>query len=155
MLQGVGFSFLFVPLTTAALANIPRTKLADATGLNSLLRQVGGSIGLAVFATLLSRYGVQAQAAIASHVALDRPEVQERLAQLVAGFQGRGLDPVSAQEAALRALNGIVMRQAMVISFERVLLLSGLLLLAVLPLLWFLKVKRQAASGPPHVEMEM
>ncbi len=155
MLQGVGFSFLFVPLTTAALANIPRTKLADATGLNSLLRQVGASMGLAVFATLLSRYAVQAKAAVAAHVALDRPEVQERLAQLVAGFQGRGLDPVSAREAALRALNGIVARQAMVISFERVLLLSGLLLLCVLPLLWFLKVKPQPASRPPHVEMEM
>ena len=130
-------------------------KLADATGLNSLLRQVGASMGLAVFATLLSRYGVQAKAAIASHVALDRPEVQERLAQLVAGFQGRVLDPVSAQEAAVRALNGVVTRQAMVIPFERVLLLLGLLLLAVLPLLWFMKVKRQAAPRPPHVEMEM
>ncbi len=41
------------------------------------------------------------------------------------------------------------------IAFERVLLLSGLLLLCVLPLLWFLKVKRHAASGPAHVEMEM
>ena len=47
------------------------------------------------------------------------------------------------------------MRQAMVISFERVLLLSGLLLLAVLPLLWFMKVKRQAVARPPPVEMEM
>jgi DHA2 family multidrug resistance protein len=155
MLQGIGFSFLFVPLTTAALSEIPRTKLADATGLNSLLRQVGASMGLAVFATLLSRYAVQAKAAIASHVALDRPEVQERLAALTSGFVGRGLDPVSAREAALRALNGVVTQQAMVIAFERVLLLSGLLMLCVLPLLWFLKVKRQPSSRPQHVEMEM
>jgi DHA2 family multidrug resistance protein len=155
MLQGIGFSFLFVPLTTAALSEIPRTKLADATGLNSLLRQVGASMGLAVFATLLSRYAIQAKAAIGAHVALDRPEVQERLAALTAGFTGRGLDPVSAREAALRALNGIVTQQAMVIAFERVLLLSGLLMLCVLPLLWFLKVKRHAGSRPQHVDMEM
>ncbi len=155
MLQGIGFSFLFVPLTTAALSEIPRTKLADATGLNSLLRQVGASMGLAVFATLLSRYGVQARAAIASHVAIDRPEVQARLAALLSGFQGRGLDPVSAREAALRALNGIVARQAMVIAFERVLMLTGLLMLCVLPLLWFLKVKPRVPAERPHVEMEM
>jgi DHA2 family multidrug resistance protein len=155
MLQGVGFSFLFVPLTTAALSEIPRTKLADATGLNSLLRQVGASMGLAVFATLLSRYAVQARSAIGAHVTLDRPEVQERLAALTAGFAGRGLDPVSAREAALRALDGVVRQQAMVISFERVLLLSGLLMLCVLPLLWFLKVRRHASSRPQHVEMEM
>ena len=155
MVQGIGFSFLFVPLTTAALANIPRQKLADATGLNSLLRQVGASMGLAVFATLLSRYGVQAKAAVAAHVALDRPEVQARLAALAGGFAQGGLDPVSAQEAALRALNGIVTRQAMAIAFERVLLLSGVLLLAVLPLLYFLKVKRRRPSAAPHVELEM
>jgi DHA2 family multidrug resistance protein len=155
MLQGIGFSFLFVPLTTAALSDIPRAKLADATGLNSLLRQVGASMGLAVFATLLSRYGVHAKAALASHVTLDRPEVQERLAALLAGFQARGFDPVSAREMALRALDGTVSRQAMVLAFEQVLFLTGALLLCVLPLLYFLKVKRHAPSRPQHVEMEM
>jgi DHA2 family multidrug resistance protein len=42
VLQGVAFSCLFIPLTTVALASIPRHKLADATGMNSLLRQIGG-----------------------------------------------------------------------------------------------------------------
>lgn len=154
MLQGVGFSFLFVPLTTAALSNVPRHRLADATGLNSLLRQVGASTGLAVFATLLTRYGVQAKAAIGAHVAIDRPEVASRLAAMAEGLRQRGLDPVAAREAALRAMDAIVTRQAMVIAFERVLLVSGLLLLCVLPLLWFLDVKRRPASAPPHVEME-
>ena len=113
-------------------------------------------MGLAVFATLLSRYGVQAKAALASHLTLDRPEVQERLAALLQGFQARGFDPVSAREMALRALDGLVTRQAMVIAFEQVLLLTGLLLLCVLPLLYFLEVKRHAPSSrPKHVEMEM
>jgi DHA2 family multidrug resistance protein len=155
MLQGIGFAFLFVPLTTAALSEIPRANLADATGLNSLLRQVGASMGLAVFTTLLSRYAVHAKAAISAHVSLDRPEVQERLGALVGGFQARGFDAVSAREMALRALDGTVTQQAMVLSFEKVLLLSGLLLLFVLPLLYFLKVKRHAASRPAHIEMEM
>jgi MFS transporter, DHA2 family, multidrug resistance protein len=154
LIQGVGFSFLFVPLTTVALSNVPRMRLADATGLNSLLRQVGASIGLAGFATLLSRYGVHARAAVASHLAPDRPEVQVRLAQLAAGFQQRGFDPVAARAAALRALDGIVTRQAMVLAFEKVLLLTGLLFLCVLPLIFFLKARR-GPGAPVHVEMEM
>ncbi len=154
LVQGVGFSFLFVPLTTVALSNVPRMRLADATGLNSLLRQVGASVGLAVFATLLSRYGVHARAAVASHLALDRPEVQARLAQLAAGFQQRGFDPVAAHAAALRALDGVVTRQAMVIAFDKVLLLTGLLFLCVLPLVLFLKAKR-GPGEPVHAEMEM
>ena len=54
-ITGVGFAFLFVPLTTAALSNIPRHELAGAAGVNSFVRQVGGSIGLSVFATLFTR----------------------------------------------------------------------------------------------------
>jgi DHA2 family multidrug resistance protein len=155
IVQGIGFSFLFVPLTATALSNVPRHRLADATGLNSLLRQVGASVGLAVFATLLSRGAIQSKAALAAQITADRPEVQSRLAQLTAGFAARGFDGVSAREAALRALDGTVMRQAMVLSFERVLLLTGILFLAVLPLLYFLKVNRRGPSEKVHVEIEI
>ncbi len=153
MVQGVGFACLFVPLTATALSNVPRHQLADATGLNSLLRQVGASMGLAIFATLLSRGGIHAKAALAANVTADRPEVQQRLAQLAAGFASRGFDAVSAKQAALRALDGIVTREAMVLSFERVLLLTGILFLAVLPLLYFLKVNRRAPAAEVHVEL--
>jgi MFS transporter, DHA2 family, multidrug resistance protein len=153
MVQGVGFSLLFVPLTTAALANIPRDRLADATGLNSLLRQVGASMGLAVFATLLQRYGWRARAVLSTHLLPDRPEVQDRLAQLAAGLVQRGYDPVSAKAAALQALAGTAAGQGMVIAFEQVFLLSGIVLLFTLPLLYFLKVKRDP-SRKVHVEME-
>ncbi len=152
--QGVGFSFLFVPLTTVALSNVPRTRLADATGLNSLLRQVGASVGLAVFATLLSRFGVRAHAALASHVAIDRPEVQSRIAGMTAGFLARGFGPDSAREAALRALDGVVTRQSTVIAFEQVLLLTGLLFVLVLPLLAFLREGRAGRSEPVRTDME-
>jgi MFS transporter, DHA2 family, multidrug resistance protein len=155
LIQGVGFSLLFVPLTTAALSQVPRTRLADATGLNSLLRQVGASMGLAIFATILSRHAVQAKAALAAHVTLERPEVQERLAALVAGFQARGFGVVEAREAALRALDATVTRQAMVLAFQHVLALTGILFLCVLPLLYFLRVKKRAASERPHIDMEM
>jgi len=153
MVQGVGFSLLFVPLTTAALSRIPRERLADATGLNSLLRQVGASMGLAIFATLLDRYGWRARAVLSAHLLPDRPEVQERLAQLAAGFVQRGYDPVTARTAALQALAGSVAGQGMVIAFEQVFLLTGIVLLFSLPLLFFLKVKRDP-SQKVHVEME-
>ncbi|HET6414230.1 MAG TPA: DHA2 family efflux MFS transporter permease subunit [Anaeromyxobacter sp.] len=153
MIQGLGFSLMFVPLTTAALANVPRERLADATGLNSLLRQVGASMGLAVFATLLERYGYRARAVLTSHLLPDRPEVQDRLAQLSLGFVSKGYDPVSAKVAALQALAGSVAGQGMVIAFEQVFLVSGIVLLCTLPLLVFLKVSRDP-SQRVHVEME-
>jgi MFS transporter, DHA2 family, multidrug resistance protein len=154
-LQGIGFACLFVPLTTAALSTMPRERLTDATGLNSLLRQIGASAGLAIFATLLARYATVARHDLAGHLSPERPEVMERLAGMKAAFLARGYDLVSAEATALRALDLTVLRQAMVLSFEKVFLLTGLVFLSVLPLLLFLKVKRHAGPAPKievHVE---
>jgi len=158
LVQGVGFAFLFVPLTTTALSHVPRTRLTDATGLNSLLRQVGGSIGLAVFATLLSSYQVHARHALIAHVTPGDPGVLQRLGQLGAGLAARGgLDPTTARSAALAALDAQVLRQAAVLSFEKTFLVSAILFLCVLPLLLFLKVNpaTRGVRSRPHVELEM
>jgi MFS transporter, DHA2 family, multidrug resistance protein len=155
LIQGAGFAFLFVPLTTAALSNVPRTLLSDATGLNSLLRQIGGSIGLAVFATLLSRNAVQARHSVVAHLVPGRPEVLERLAQLQAFFASRGYDVSSARQAADQALAGMATQQSMVIAFEHVFHLAGIVFLAVLPLLLLLKVNRAGPTPRSHAEAEM
>jgi len=155
LIQGAGFAFLFVPLTTAALSNVPRAKLSDATGLNSLLRQIGGSVGLAIFATLLSRDTAQARHAVVAHFSAVRPEVMARLSQLQAFFASRGYDLTSAKNAAVQALEGTVAQQSTVLAFEQVFHLAGIVFLAVLPLLLFLKVQRADAKDKPHVEIEM
>jgi DHA2 family multidrug resistance protein len=155
LIQGVAFACLFIPLTTLALANVPRHRLADATGLNSLMRQVGGSIGLAVFATLLSRYAVQAQAALAAHVAPGAPGLAERLGAMERLFTSRGLDAVAAHAAALRMLMLSVQRQAMVISFERLFLLAGVAFVCVLPLVWLLKAPPGLQGGPAQAHLEV
>ena len=157
MLQGLGFSMMLVPLSTVALSRIPRHRLPDATGLNSLLRQIGGSIGLAMFATLLSRYGTQATAALSVHLTPTRPEVMERLAQLRGGFMARGMDFTAAQETALRMLSGLTARQGMVLAFDKLFLLAALLFLLVMPLVLFLKAPPRS-DGPqetPHIDVEI
>ena len=156
IIQGVGFACLFVPLTTVALSSIDRRKLADATGLNSLVRQIGGSLGLAIFATLMTRYPVQIKAAIAAHLTAGRPEVAQRLAAMTQLLVSKGYDVQSARLAAERALGGIVERQAMVMTFEKMFLMAGIAFLFVLPLLWFLKappLQKRGAKPDVHVEM--
>ncbi|MGE3179222.1 MAG: DHA2 family efflux MFS transporter permease subunit [Vicinamibacterales bacterium] len=156
VVQGTAFACLFVPLTTLALANIPRHKMADATGLSSLLRQIGGAIGLAVFATLLGNYAVVARGGIDPHLTATRPEVWQRLQALQQGFMARGMDAVSAGQAALRALNGSVLAQSTVLAFDHIFILAGGLFLLVLPLLVFLRVPRQErAAGGDDVHVEL
>ena len=153
--QGFGFSCLFVPLSTVALAAIPRHLMADATGLNSLFRQIGGSIGLAVGATLLTRYGGQARAALVAHVTPSSGASMARLQRTIGGLVARGFDPTAARQMALRALDGVVEQQAALLAFDRVFIMAGIAFLVVLPLLYFLKTPDIA--GPPvnidvHIE---
>jgi len=153
-IQGLGFACLFVPLTTVALSSIERHQLADATGLNSLFRQVGGSIGLAVFATLLTHYVEPARVAISAHTAATNPLVVGRLAQLSQAFGLRGFDGASAREAAREALYGLIARQATVLSFEKVFFVAGVTFVAVLPLLYFLRSPHHGGGETPtHAEM--
>jgi DHA2 family multidrug resistance protein len=144
--QGLGFACLFVPLSTVALASIPRHKMADATGLNSLFRQIGGSVGLAIGATLLTRYGAQARSALVADVTSTSGAAMMRVQQTTGAFVARGFDPITAKNMALRALDGIVEQQATLLAFERVFILAGLAFLFVLPLLYFLKAPK--ADGP-------
>jgi MFS transporter, DHA2 family, multidrug resistance protein len=155
ILQGVAFSCLFIPLTTVALANIPRHNLADATGLNSLLRQIGGSIGLAAFASLIPRFDQAARSGLVAHLGVTRPEVAARLARISGFLQGRGYSADQAQQAAGRMLGGLVQRQATVLSFEKLFLLAGIIFLFVLPLLFFLKAPRtrQRVEVDVHAEI--
>src|SRR5205085_3635667 len=116
ILQGVAFSCLFIPLTTIALSSIPRHRLSDATGLNSLLRQTGGSVGLAIFATLMSRFATTARGAMLNNLDQSRPAVAARFGGLVQSLTARGLPMGAARSAAARILDGQLRQQAMVLS---------------------------------------
>jgi len=151
LIQGIGFSCLFIPLAAASLSHIPRAKLPDATGLNSLFRQLGGSIGLAIFATLLTNYATTARTNLLVHVTPMRGAVTERLTQITSGLVARGLDPASARNGAYKALSGLVFGQGMTLAFERTFYVAGFTFLAVLPLLYFIRVARRP-SGPVHLE---
>jgi MFS transporter, DHA2 family, multidrug resistance protein len=154
VIQGVAFACLFIPLTTVALAGIPRNKLTDATGLNSLLRQIGGSLGLAVFASLIPRFSKQAATSISAHLSAGAPDVMARIGMMAGALERRGLDLTSARAGATRMMSGIVARQSMVLTFEKLFLLSGILFLLVLPLLFFLKAPTQEpVRADVHVEI--
>jgi MFS transporter, DHA2 family, multidrug resistance protein len=147
ILQGVGFSCLFVPLTTVALSNVTRVQLSDATGLNSVVRQFGGSAGLAIYGTLFSRFTTEAYAALAPHVSPDRPEVMRRLGAIAAGLMQRGMDAAAARTGALAAVAGTVAQQAAVIAFERVFVLTGVVMLLLLPLVAVLRDVHHEGPG--------
>jgi DHA2 family multidrug resistance protein len=144
-------------VSTVSLASIPRHRLSDATGMNSLMRQIGGSVGLAVFATLLSRYGVQAADGLRAHLTPDRLEVIARLGAGQAAAAAHGIMPAVGAHLALGQLAGVVARESTVMAFHKLFIIGALLFAAVMPLMFFLrrpKLETEYAPGEaPHVEV--
>src|SRR6185369_6353610 len=146
-LRGIGLGLVFVPLTNLSLAELPMSKIAQGTGLNNLLRQLGGSVGIAITATFFTRIQVQARSALGENITSFSQATQQRLAGLSSYLVAHGTPLVMARQKAVALLQGEVPRQAMMIAFERLFLLFGLIFLIALPLLAFMNRARRAGGG--------
>jgi DHA2 family multidrug resistance protein len=143
-LQGTGFGLIFTSLSTAALSTIEKPLLIAATGLYSVVRQIFGSIGIAVAATLLSRGENWYRAVLVEKVTIYRDITSEYLLKFSSYFYSQGLDQVGADNRAAKVIGGIVMRQASMLSFNQIYFLVSILFFASVPLAFFIKDDRLA-----------
>jgi DHA2 family multidrug resistance protein len=154
MLQGVALACIFIPLSTVALSTINRKRMSEATGLNNLVRQLGGSFGVAIFASLLGRYTNQARSALIAHVTAGDPNVYGQLRMMARGLGG-GVDAQTAGARALRALDGMVGGQAAMLGFDKAFFLGGLMFIVSMPLVLLLEDGRHSAPSTEHAVVEV
>ena len=151
ILRGMGLGLIFVPLTNATMADLKMNELAQGTGMFNLMRQLGGSLGIAVMATLLARFMASEKAVLVEHVGANDPETLSRLSLIGRGLVARGINPMVAQQQALAILDRQVTVQSSMLAFSKIYLYSGLVLLAGLPLLFLFRTGRARGSmGPVH-----
>ncbi len=153
IVRGIGLGLVFVPITNLALADLPMDRLPSGTGLFNLMRQLGGSLGIAISATLVSRLTAQYRGEMLRHVVSDEPLTRVRLDGITHALVARGMDPVRAGRAAVGVLERQVSRQATMLAFEHIFLLFGLAFVLALPLLLFMTRRRSATmarSGAAH-----
>jgi DHA2 family multidrug resistance protein len=152
VLQGLGLSLLFVPLTTVSMATIEPQRMGYATSLFNLMRNIGGSVGIAVTGTLLARRRQAFGSLLGEHVTLFDPTTSEVLAQLKAAFMARTGDAVAATNQAYVVLYGMVQRQAAMVSFVMIFRLLGILFFVLLPLVLLMRKPKGPRSMSAAVE---
>ena len=150
--QGMGFSFLFVPLSTAALATIPKPKLTAATGLYNVVRQVAGSVGIAIAATEVSRGTSRYFAVLTEHVTAFDAATRQWIAGVTGGMQHFSLSAGEAYERALALLQRTITHQASVLAYDRVMYLIAVSFAVALPRA--LLLRRGTENGEHAVMME-
>jgi DHA2 family multidrug resistance protein len=134
IVRGLATVAMYLPLTLAAIGPIPRKDVSKATGIYSLMRQMGGSIGIALLTMLLTDRTAFHRAVLVEKLGLTSPLAQARIGQLSAAMQARGADAISAGRRALLMLDGSVSVQASVLSFGDIFFAVGVLIIATLPL---------------------
>jgi DHA2 family multidrug resistance protein len=150
--MGVGMGMLFIPLTTLTIAGIPKEEMGNATAVYNLIRNIGGSIGIAIVTTMVSRRAQFHQARLVDHLTPYDPLYALRAQQGASLLQQRGLDPVTAQHGGLGILYENTLRQAGMLSFADVFSLLSWMMLILIPLVLFMRSTPPAGSIQPGSE---
>lgn len=151
-LQGIGFGFIFVSLSTAVLSTIEKPLMTAASGLYNVVRQVFGSIGIALAATLLTRGETWNRAVLTEHVTVFSDITSQTARAFSSLLSSQGADPTTAETGALKLLDDMVMRQASMLSYNHVFFLIAALFFLSLPLILLIKDPHRAATAPVIAE---
>lgn len=148
LVRAAGQPLIMVPLSTVATAGLAPNQAGSASGLFNMMRNLGGSIGIAAIATLLTQRQQFHSNRLGENISSFNPATQERLNQLTQFFVSRGSDLASAQNQALAAIDNVVRREAYIQAFNDCFYFIGFaLLVSGIAVLFFKKVKASGVSA--------
>ena len=150
IITGASLGMLIVPLSVAALGALKPQEVPAGAGLFNLTRQLGGSIGIAVSATLLDKWAQQARAPMVDLINPLNPAWAQRLEAMTQQFISRGADAATAHDMAYALMNRILQGQSTTIAFEKAYFALAMLFLCALPLLLLFKKVKGGAPVDAH-----
>ena len=149
-LTGFALSFVFVPMSTMMMATIPRKEMGNATGLSNMLRNIGGSIGIAMATTALIRRAALHQSELGSHITPSTWVFQQRAAA-IAGYVGHRIGPAQGRPGAMGLMYGLMMQQSALMAYTDVFRWTALLAFFCAAAAWLFKKPDKHAAPPPGV----
>ena len=151
LVRAMGQPLIMVPLSGVATAGLARSQAGSASGLFNMMRNLGGSFGIAILAILLTQREQFHSNRLGEGVLLFNPATQQRVDELTQLFVSQGLDFATAQAQAFRSIASIVSRESYVMAFNDCFHFIGFaLLLSGVAVLFFKKVNPNAGAGGGH-----
>ena len=118
LVRALGQPLMILPLTSITTANIEKAQAGSASGLFNMMRNLGGSVGIAALSTLLTRREQFHSNRIGEDVSLYHAATQQRIDQLAQTFISHGSDPGTAHTQAIKQIANIVQREAYVMAYN-------------------------------------
>jgi len=139
ILRGIGLGLLFVPITTLSLSTLTGKQIGEGAAFTGMMRQLGGSFGIAIITTFITRFSQEHRVNLVSNLSMDKLEVQNRVQQLQQGFMSKGFSASEALGKAYQILDISVMKQATVLSYMDIFMYLGIMFLCCIPIIFFIK----------------
>ncbi len=150
IIRGLAMGLIFIPLTTISLANLEGREIPQGTALSNMVRQLGGSIGIALITTFITRQTYMHYSYLTENLTLGDPLTQQRLSLLTNGMMSKGLDQASAAKAAQGILSRQVSGQASFLTYKDMFIYLGFFFLLLVPALVLFRSKKKAAGQHEH-----
>jgi DHA2 family multidrug resistance protein len=150
LITGFALSFVFVPLANLSTSTLTREEMGNATGLFNMLRNIGGSIGIAMATTALIRRAALHQNDLAGQLSPSNPILQQKSAQ-IAGYLAHRLGPSSARPGSFGILYGLMQQQAALKAYVDVFRWTALLAFFCAAAVWLFKKPVKHTALPPSV----
>ncbi|MEO6135931.1 MAG: DHA2 family efflux MFS transporter permease subunit [Ginsengibacter sp.] len=143
IVRGLGLSMLFIPVTTLALSSLHGEQIGQGAAFTGMMRQLGGSFGIAVITTFLSRQNMVHRVDLVSKLDVTDPQVQQRVSMMQQAFVAKGNTSDRALQMAHQALDYTVTKQSAVLSYMDAFLYIGVLFLICIPFVLLVRNSRK------------
>lgn len=142
VIRGFGMALLFVPLTTLAVQDLKGAEIGQGSGLNNMMRQLGGSFGIAALTTLIHTRAGFHRSSLISNINEYNPAFTDRLNGLINNFMAKGSSFLDAKIMAMKAIEGTIMKQTLLLTYSDAYWVAGMVMLCSIPLLYLQKFKK-------------
>jgi DHA2 family multidrug resistance protein len=139
IMLGIGVAFVFIPLTTISLSHIRKEEMGNASAVFNLLRNLGGSFGVALSATILARQAQVHQARLTEHLTPFDPAYVLSAQQSARTLLEKGIEASQAAQGGMGLIYQRLIREAAMLSFNDVFYLLTVLMLLIVPLVYFMR----------------
>jgi DHA2 family multidrug resistance protein len=148
-MQSASLSFLFIPINVAAYLGVQPEKNNDVSAAVNLMRNLGGSFGIAIASTIESRRLQYHRSILSEHLYSGSSALQRALAGAKATLMANGFSPTDAAHRAWGMVDGMLQRQAAMLSFNDAFWILGMMFLLVAPAVFLMRSNNPGAGGEP------
>ncbi|WP_348798942.1 MDR family MFS transporter [Flavobacterium adhaerens] len=139
ILRGIGLGLLFVPITTLSLSTLKGKHIGEGAAFTGMMRQLGGSFGIAIITTFITRWSQEHRVNLVSHLDPSKYQVQQQIQGMQQNFMSKGFTSNEALDKAYQALDYSVMKQATVLAYMDIFLWLGIMFLLCIPIILLVK----------------